>query len=761
MSEKPGEEDKPKTKTRKFEDLSQADQNQAIVTSTSSSKRYKIALTDLPTFIIVIIGGFASSAKEVFTLLQTTKNIPLAKALKDNDVWFPLYLRKYGLWDLHRFSKDDGSRDPDAERFFKEQAERVLFRTILPDVVDRPRVEDEAKRKLWYWAYQRRKKVARVVSGKWGPQNLRIAVATTAWIVTRDERFTRGLFVPGIESPFVRSSAGNAWTRIITLVEAPFSAEMTLLTLSKPWEDPLWTRSAEVSIPDFANVMLAGVPMRNNRLFLWTVHDLDPYGVGKGSSGVFRIVSWSPDGKEVSHAEFWLSPKDVFTPGIKSRLDAQDLHGRTHVLYDAERDVLAFVSLFRFFAARFEARWLVTEVSLSQRKVLQSRRVDYSVPSLAISGSSGFFYARGSLWNVSHKHVLSTPGGEGERRFVRKTSLLLSRNLGDPVTIHDLGGKVSYELIRASGNIVLIGTRESILIVSLGEIGRVPRVDSIPREEYEGWNILGQRLHYHKRNLGLRVSTSFRDLSNRMKSSNWKTSEVTINFEDRPVSELPSDHVIWADTQASRLTRWLGLEPRGPIGDLYRVGKVQFAYLGGDPESSLVFRVDFIHPTTRHPLPVFAYLAMGLRAVDVTEEKKVPTRRILLGSETIAQRTFHVRAVAKTEKHPFHGRGCPMGYAVDGIEGKELVLRSGRTYAFAMDREEHDRFPIYLGTSESGGFGRPGNAVPGTVSRRETVPREVTTTFEVPSCEGGGGGRIRLYYQCAIEKCMGGEITLE
>ena len=43
---------------------------------------------------------------------------------------------------------------------------------------------------------------------------------------------------------------------------------------------------------------------------------------------------------------------------------------------------------------------------------------------------------------------------------------------------------------------------------------------------------------------------------------------------------------------------------------------------------------------------------------------------------------MNVTVVTKDATHPYFGIGSPAGYALDGVQGKELTLIRGVTYSF-------------------------------------------------------------------------------
>lgn len=107
---------------------------------------------------------------------------------------------------------------------------------------------------------------------------------------------------------------------------------------------------------------------------------------------------------------------------------------------------------------------------------------------------------------------------------------------------------------------------------------------------------------------------------------------------------------------------------------------------------------------------------------------------------------FNVTSVTKDETHPFFGIGHRMGFAVNGVQGKPLVVVRGKTYSFHVDAGiQHD---FYLSTSDVGwGAAAYTNGVSGQFVYEGVV------TFKPDSDTPDV-----LYYQCRNHKSMGGPI---
>lgn len=108
--------------------------------------------------------------------------------------------------------------------------------------------------------------------------------------------------------------------------------------------------------------------------------------------------------------------------------------------------------------------------------------------------------------------------------------------------------------------------------------------------------------------------------------------------------------------------------------------------------------------------------------------------------------TFMVSAVDKDESHPFFSKGHRAGFAVNGVQGKEVAAVRGQVYKFAVDTGiQHD---FYLTTSPAGwGGGTYTDGVEGQFTYQGEVtfkPSQATPDL--------------LYYQCRNHKYMGGKI---
>ncbi|MBK9399618.1 MAG: IPT/TIG domain-containing protein [Bacteroidetes bacterium] len=104
---------------------------------------------------------------------------------------------------------------------------------------------------------------------------------------------------------------------------------------------------------------------------------------------------------------------------------------------------------------------------------------------------------------------------------------------------------------------------------------------------------------------------------------------------------------------------------------------------------------------------------------------------------------FSVTAATKNASHPYFGVGFPVGYVLDGIQGKELNLTRGVNYTFAGTFPGH---PFHITTSAAGG----------------SFLNEVTTGITNSQLQGGAmvftpnvSHPALLYYMCGVHLNMG------
>lgn len=112
------------------------------------------------------------------------------------------------------------------------------------------------------------------------------------------------------------------------------------------------------------------------------------------------------------------------------------------------------------------------------------------------------------------------------------------------------------------------------------------------------------------------------------------------------------------------------------------------------------------------------------------------------------QDQFVVTAVRKDASHPRFGQGDPIGFAVNGEQGKELVVERGKTYLFEVATDpKHD---VYISTKEIGW---------GSSAWTEGV--EGAYIYEgLMKFIPGKSAPDALYYSCRNHPYMGGKINV-
>lgn len=111
-----------------------------------------------------------------------------------------------------------------------------------------------------------------------------------------------------------------------------------------------------------------------------------------------------------------------------------------------------------------------------------------------------------------------------------------------------------------------------------------------------------------------------------------------------------------------------------------------------------------------------------------------------------AEIDFTVTAAPKDESHPYFGKGNPLGFVVNGVQGRTLTLFRGKTYTFNIDTGPMHDFYI---TNNAKGWG--GAAVTTGVNGNFTYKGVVTFTPSAATPD-------LVYYACQNHQYMGGEI---
>ena len=111
-------------------------------------------------------------------------------------------------------------------------------------------------------------------------------------------------------------------------------------------------------------------------------------------------------------------------------------------------------------------------------------------------------------------------------------------------------------------------------------------------------------------------------------------------------------------------------------------------------------------------------------------------------------REFTVTVGKKDPSHPNYGRGHDIGFIVDGVQGKELVLTRGVKYTFLVNTNvQHD---FYFTTSPAGrGVGTVTDGIKGQFTYRGVV-----------SFTPGPSTPAVMYYECRNHSYMGSKIHI-
>jgi tetratricopeptide (TPR) repeat protein len=133
------------------------------------------------------------------------------------------------------------------------------------------------------------------------------------------------------------------------------------------------------------------------------------------------------------------------------------------------------------------------------------------------------------------------------------------------------------------------------------------------------------------------------------------------------------------------------------------------------------------------------------QASPVVTEAATPRKPATVVADNVP-REFTVTVGKKDPSHPNYGRGHDIGFIVDGVQGKELVLTRGVTYTFLVNTNvQHD---FYFTTSPAGrGVGTVTDGIKGQFTYRGVV-----------SFTPGASTPAVMYYECRNHSYMGGKI---
>lgn len=130
----------------------------------------------------------------------------------------------------------------------------------------------------------------------------------------------------------------------------------------------------------------------------------------------------------------------------------------------------------------------------------------------------------------------------------------------------------------------------------------------------------------------------------------------------------------------------------------------------------------------------------------VTERKEEKTGEHKVAPIKKGPNEFIITVGQKDPSHPFYGQGSPMGFLVDNVEGKTIVLRRGKTYTF--DVETNPKHDVYFSTNHVGwGGGVVTHGIKGQFTYKGTIT--VTPDENTPDV---------MYYACRNHSTMGGKV---
>lgn len=150
---------------------------------------------------------------------------------------------------------------------------------------------------------------------------------------------------------------------------------------------------------------------------------------------------------------------------------------------------------------------------------------------------------------------------------------------------------------------------------------------------------------------------------------------------------------------------------------------------------------------TASPTSLPAGAPSGVPLPEVAAKPAAPPPPTTVVADNVP-RDFRVTVGAKDPSHPYYGLGHSIGFIVNGVQGKELVLTRGVRYTFLVDTNvQHD---FYFTTSPIGrGVGTVTDGIQGQFTYRGVVT--FTPTASTPAV---------LYYECRNHPYMGGKIYI-
>ena len=135
-------------------------------------------------------------------------------------------------------------------------------------------------------------------------------------------------------------------------------------------------------------------------------------------------------------------------------------------------------------------------------------------------------------------------------------------------------------------------------------------------------------------------------------------------------------------------------------------------------------------------------------ALESKSDEPASAKKSVTASVSTGPNNFVVTVGAKQQGHPAYGKGHAMGFLVNGVSGKEIVVERGKTYTFDIATDaKHD---VYLSTKAIGWGSAPYSA---GVEGAYTYKGQMTFT-------PGKDTPDQLFYACRNHPFMGATIHI-
>ncbi len=712
---------------------------------------------------------------------NTVKKLMLASRahasfLKHSEVWWPIYVRKYGVFGLRAFNvrNPDGTVDEEGskelETYYMELGEhnakalvlqhsarwtalerilkgavmdaRMKLKIVLEEDGDvtlaqenltaagnrQKEQENLLKRsRLWYWAYQYREKLGagfrwETVGGEPGEvlsQELKV------------DLMFRGVLSPGGEyAVSARPGYGHRFT-------LSWSEDGSIyLSVSISQSEDLKMGEKEIAWNAVGLTEWPMIPLRRGRMLI-------PTGDYR-----FSLYSWEHGPGRVVYRDESLHGQPITTEWLDiSVQDPDRVAGRTS-LYDPENDTMAITSnntelgpwILVFDPSSLRILWSSVESTLPQNARLRAGALS--------NRSRMYLFFRGELIYVAPR---VEPGGAGLKITAWKVwrpgmsavepspalqeGPFVDRIFGWPIPVApppETGAEFRFSFPddygknpTADGGRILLfpmardsGELAGILMKNLADLDAAPVAVVAPIQEWTP-RILGPP---RKTNLNLAGGVLFMTA---------KKGEMWIADADADAFRAtPGDPHVWR-------RRFLLTSFRGnPMPDV----KGPFSRLKGE-EVFLRYAKDIRITTGIDTEVTIADMIDATLGLELDGSRLTPSVWLIYhGSSDVADESMLISGyfVAVNEKGDLEETQILVG---DSVE-----LKRGRTHVVALHDAGEE--PFYVGTSQTGGFGRPGEWGGAEVWDGKLVLR---TDGRTPSV---------LYYRSALRDGIGGSISI-